>query len=80
MVTHGRNFKLLQDAKGAPIDAGAISPLSVRALGKDFLTAFDFSTRARELYDELAEDDPIPVATLSQSRANLLEGQEIWVD
>jgi predicted O-methyltransferase YrrM len=34
----------------------------------------------RELYDELAEDDPIPVITLSQLGANLLKGQEIWVD
>jgi hypothetical protein len=80
MVIHGRNFKLLQVVKGAPIDADAISPLSVRALSRGFLTAFDFSTRARDVYDELAEDDPIPVTTLCQSRANLLEGQEIWVD
>jgi hypothetical protein len=80
MVIHGRNLKLLQVAKGAPIDAGTISTLSVRALSKGFLTAFDFSTRAREVYDDLAEDDPIAVTTLSQSRANPLEGQEIWVD
>ena len=80
MVIYGRNFKLLQLAKGACVVAGAISPLSVRALSRGFLIAFKYSAGARELYDELAEDDPIPVITLSHLSANLLKGQEIWVD
>src|SRR5208337_531314 len=80
MVIYGRNFKLSHLAKGASVVAGAMSPLSIRALNKGFLIAFEFSSRARQLYDELAEDDPIPEITLSHLSANLLKGQEIWVD
>ena len=60
--------------------AGAMSPLFIRSLGRGFLTAFDFSARARELYHDLAENDPIPVITVSELSANFLKGQEIWVD
>jgi predicted O-methyltransferase YrrM len=80
VVIYGRHFKPLQVAKAASLATGAISPLFVRALGKGFLTAFEFSARTRELYHDLAENDPIPVITISELSANFLRGQEIWVD
>jgi len=80
MVIHGRNVKFSQFAKAASVLAGAFSLLSIRALFRGFLFAYEFSVRACELYHELAEDDPIPVITLSQLSANLLKGREIWVD
>jgi predicted O-methyltransferase YrrM len=80
VVIYGRQFKLPQLVKAASILAGAISPLLIRALGRGFATAFEFSARTRELYHDLAEDDPIPVITISELSANLLKGQEIWVD
>jgi len=80
MLVYGRHFKFGQLATGASVVAGAMSPLFIRALGRGFLSAFEFSARAHQLYDELAADDPIPVITLSQWGANLLKGQEIWVD
>lgn len=80
MLIYGREFKMLQLVKGASIVAGAISPLSIRAFRKGFLPAFEFSTRSREAYDEMAADDPIPEIRFSQLSANLSNGQEIWVD
>jgi hypothetical protein len=80
VVIYGRYFKFLQLVKTVSVVAGTVSPLFIRALGKGFLTAFDFSARTRELYHELAENDPIPVITISELGANLLKGQQIWVD
>lgn len=80
MVIYGRKFKMSQLARGASVFAGAISPLSIRALSKGLLPAFEFSSRAREVYDELAADDPIPEIGFSQLTAKLSNGQQIWVD
>lgn len=80
MLIYGRHFKFSQLVKAATVVASAVSPLFIRALGRGPLTAFEFSARAHQLYDELAGDDPIPVLTLSQLGANLLKGKEIWVD
>jgi len=80
MLIYGRHFKFRQLAKAASVVAGAMSPLFIRALGKGFLTAFEFSAHMRELYHDLAENDPIPVVTISERSANFLRGQEIWVD
>lgn len=79
-MIYGRHFKSGQLVKAASVVAGAISPLSIRAFGKGFLTAFEFSAGTRQLYHDLAENDPIPVATGSERGANLLKGQEIWLD
>jgi hypothetical protein len=80
MLIYGRDFKFSQLAKAANVVASAISPLSIRALSRGSLTAFNYSTGARELYDQLAEDDPIPVIAFPQLGANLSQGQEIWLD
>jgi predicted O-methyltransferase YrrM len=80
MLVYGRHFKFRQLATGASVVAGAMSPLFIRALGKGFLTAFEFSARTRGLYHDLAESDPIPVITISELSADFLRGQEIWID
>jgi predicted O-methyltransferase YrrM len=80
MLIYGRDFKFRQVARAASIVTGAMNPLLIRALGKGVLTAFEFSVGSRELYHELAEDDPIPAITNSELAASLLKSQEIWVD
>jgi predicted O-methyltransferase YrrM len=80
MVIYGRQFKFLQLARAACVVVSGVSPLFIRALGRGFLTAFEYLTRTRELYHDMAEDDPIPVITISDLGTNLLKGQQIWVD
>ena len=80
MKIYDRHFELRHLAKAASVVAQALSPLSIRAMAKGPVTAFQFSTRALEAYDELAGGDPIPEVTLSELCGGAHVVQEVWLD
>ena len=80
MLLYKRDFRLSHLLKIVSILGSAASPLLLRALRKGPLTAFEFSWRTLEVYQELIQNQPIPGATLLQLGAAQMGDQRIWMD
>jgi predicted O-methyltransferase YrrM len=80
MLIYGRNFELRHFARAASVFTQAMSPLFLRAMAKGPETAYLFAAQAREGYDELVGEDPIPATTVSELEGNSPGAVEVWLD
>ena len=80
MQIYGRDFKLLDFAKTLQIAGLSASPLLARAMVRGPLTAFEFSSRACQLYHDVVGDDSIPQASLAEICGEADASGQIWID